>query len=383
MLYWIDTFGNISRYMKERLNSTIQVITDTPTEIRIRIVMDASLPTSIYNVPLTIRSTVPASWGQVIVQQGSTTQTLTPVVEGSEKVVYYNALPNGGDIILLDKPYPVPAITSLDPALSFAGGSAFTLTVTGNNFVSGSIVRWNNSNRTTTYISSTQLSASISASDIASIGTANVRVFNPTPGGGVSNQLTFSIIAKPITVTVNPGQSKTYGDAEPTTFTYTSSDPAATFTGSLSCVPGENVGAHAINLGTLAVVGNNYVITSFISANFDITPKIASVTPDTASKTFGDVDPAFTGDLVGFLPADNVTATYSRIAGETVAGSPYLISATLSPSSVLDNYDITYNTATFSIIPLSAKVSLSNLNHLYDGTAKICHSHDRPAWNDG
>jgi hypothetical protein len=28
-VYWIDTFGNIARYMKERLNSTVQVITDT------------------------------------------------------------------------------------------------------------------------------------------------------------------------------------------------------------------------------------------------------------------------------------------------------------------------------------------------------------------
>ena len=50
--YWIDTFCNISRYMKERLNSTIQLVTDTPSEIRLRIVMDVSLPVSIYNVPL-------------------------------------------------------------------------------------------------------------------------------------------------------------------------------------------------------------------------------------------------------------------------------------------------------------------------------------------
>jgi LPXTG-site transpeptidase (sortase) family protein len=76
------------------------------------------------------------------------------------------------------------------------------------------------------------------------------------------------------------------------------------------------------------------------------------------------------GDLIGFLPADNVTAAYSRVAGETVAGSPYLISATLSPSGVLDNYDITYNTANFAITPLPATVTLSNLNHLYDRTQK-------------
>ena len=53
------------------------------------------------------------------------------------------------------------------------------------------------------------------------------------------------------------------------------------------------------------------------------------MTPAAASKTYGAADPTLTGTLVGFLAADNVTATYSRTAGETVG--PYMISATLSP----------------------------------------------------
>ena len=69
------------------------------------------------------------------------------------------------------------------------------------------------------------------------------------------------------------------------------------------------------------------------------------MTPNAASKMYGDADPALTGTLTGFLAADGVTATYSRTAGETVAGGPYTISATLSPAGVLGNYDITYNTA--------------------------------------
>ena len=75
------------------------------------------------------------------------------------------------------------------------------------------------------------------------------------------------------------------------------------------------------------------------------------MTPNAASKSYGDADPAFTGTLTGFLAADGVTATYSRTAGETVAGSPYTISATLSPAGVLSNYNITYNTANFTITP--------------------------------
>src|SRR5207248_9252721 len=97
-----------------------------------------------------------------------------------------------------------------------------------------------------------------------------------------------------------------------------------------------------------AVVLGNYNIT-YNTANFTINKATASVTPAAASKTYGTADPAFTGTLTGFLAADNVTATYARTAGETVAGSPYTISATLSPAGVLGNYSITHHTGTFTI----------------------------------
>ena len=99
--------------------------------------------------------------------------------------------------------------------------------------------------------------------------------------------------------------------------------------------------------------GNNYAVT-FANTTGVINPLAASVTPNAASKTYGDADPPLTGTLSGFLPADGVAATYSRTAGETVAGSPYTISATLSPVGVLSNYTITYNTADFIINALGA-----------------------------
>ena len=101
---------------------------------------------------------------------------------------------------------PLPTIISLNPSSAYVGGSAFTLTVNGTNYVSGSVVRWNGSARTTTYVNSTQLTASIPASDIISVGSASVTVFNPTPGGGTSNAATFSITYPvPTIITLNPG----------------------------------------------------------------------------------------------------------------------------------------------------------------------------------
>ena len=51
-----------------------------------------------------------------------------------------------------------------------------------------------------------------------------------------------------------------------------------------------------------------------------------------ASKTYGDPDPnpLTTGSGSNFIANDGVSATYSRAAGETVAGNPYHITATLT-----------------------------------------------------
>ncbi len=88
---------------------------------------------------------------------------------------------------------PLPNLTNLSPNSAIAGGQSFTLTVNGTNFVNGSMVRWNGTNRTTTFVGGTQLTAQIPASDLATAGTASVTVFNPAPGGGVSNTANFTI----------------------------------------------------------------------------------------------------------------------------------------------------------------------------------------------
>ena len=81
----------------------------------------------------------------------------------------------------------VPFLNSLVPSATAPGGPAFTLTVTGAGFVSGAVVNWNGSPRTTTFVSVDQLTASITAADIASAATAVVTVTNPAPAGGTSN----------------------------------------------------------------------------------------------------------------------------------------------------------------------------------------------------
>lgn len=84
---------------------------------------------------------------------------------------------------------PPIGTTSSVPAKS----PAFTLTVTGSSLVPCTVVQWNGSPRTTTFVSTTQLNAAIPASDVVAAGTANVSVTTPAPGGGAAGPVTFTI----------------------------------------------------------------------------------------------------------------------------------------------------------------------------------------------
>lgn len=81
---------------------------------------------------------------------------------------------------------PVPSIASLSPNLVQAGGAAFTLTVNGSGFNSASTVNLGGSALVTTFVSSTQLTASVPATGITNYGWSAVTVSNASPGGGVS-----------------------------------------------------------------------------------------------------------------------------------------------------------------------------------------------------
>ena len=87
---------------------------------------------------------------------------------------------------------PTPTLTAIMPATANNGDSPFKLTVTGTNFVSGSTVQWNGSSRPTTFVSSTQLVAAIPASDVASVGTAQITVATTSAGSSASQSFTIN-----------------------------------------------------------------------------------------------------------------------------------------------------------------------------------------------
>jgi uncharacterized membrane protein len=91
---------------------------------------------------------------------------------------------------------PVPHLNQpLIPGAAVPGGSGFTLTVNGTGFVSTSVVQWNGVALATTFVTSSQLTAVVPATNIAAPGTAIITVVSPTPLA-TSNKVFFPISAQ-------------------------------------------------------------------------------------------------------------------------------------------------------------------------------------------
>jgi uncharacterized protein len=190
-----------------------------------------------------------------------------------------------------------PTISLLSPSSVPAGSAQLTLTVTGSNFVPGSLVEWNGGSLATTYVSDTELTAVVPASDLANAGTASVAVNNPTPGGGLSGSLTFTIGAAnpvPSIFSLSPA-SITAGQAA-----FTLSVNGSNF------VPGATVNWNGSALATTVV--SAFQLTATV-------PAANVVAAGTASVTVTNPSPGGTSPAVAFtINGSNLIPTISSLS---------------------------------------------------------------------
>jgi len=125
----------------------------------------------------------------------SLTVTIPPALQvaGPLSLRAITPAPGGGTssavTILISNPAPV--LQTVSPVALSASSANATLTVTGNNFVSGAIVSLGGTNLATTFVSATQLTAVLPAP--YPIGRSNIIVTNPAPSSGASNALTITV----------------------------------------------------------------------------------------------------------------------------------------------------------------------------------------------
>jgi hypothetical protein len=123
---------------------------------------------------------------------------------------------------------PVPQITSISPSAGLGGTSGFTLQIKGSNFVSQSAVTVNGSSRSTAFIDSADLLATLTSADVALAQTLQIGVLNPAPGGGESNAVPLAITnPQPQLTSVSPTSTAAGGTSAVLTLTGTGFDSAS------------------------------------------------------------------------------------------------------------------------------------------------------------
>jgi hypothetical protein len=173
----------------------------------------------------------------------------------------------------------------------------------------------------------------------------------------------LTIEARPVTVTPDSDQGKTYGENDPAALSYTLSSPVGPpalvgtdeLDGALSRASGNNAGTYLIGLGSLSGGPNYDLSLSSTPVYFTIDPRPITVTAEAKSKLFNDPndpDPALTyqvsgGPLVG---SDSFTGSLTRDPGEAV-GQYNILQGTVkvSDGNNGNNYAITYIGAKLTI----------------------------------
>jgi subtilisin family serine protease len=123
------------------------------------------------------------------------------------QITVFNPMPGGGT----SKPLPftydysVPGITSISPTSVPAGSMSFPLTVNGTNLY-GATLYWNGvvAGSIGTNVSNTGAAIDVPYYMIANPGTVTITAKTPSPGGGTSNAITFTITAPITPLTARP-----------------------------------------------------------------------------------------------------------------------------------------------------------------------------------
>ena len=110
---------------------------------------------------------------------------------------------------------PIPVVTGISPPQVHVG--AFTLTISGSEFVNGASVSFGGTALATSFVSSTQLTASGTAAP-AQVGAVTVDVMNPDPGAIGSNNVNAQVVGT-ISVAANVAdrflEQTTFGPTTP------------------------------------------------------------------------------------------------------------------------------------------------------------------------
>jgi Predicted xylanase/chitin deacetylase len=96
--YWVSTFGNVARYIRER--NCLSVAETFNQDSSITLQATDTLDNELYNVPVTIRRLLPQNWSSAIAMQNGLPVHSSIITVDSIAYVMFDVVPDGGDITL-------------------------------------------------------------------------------------------------------------------------------------------------------------------------------------------------------------------------------------------------------------------------------------------
>jgi hypothetical protein len=277
---------------------------------------------------------------------------------GSYAVVVTNPAPGGGTSGALNFAVnnPAPTLTSLSPASAVAGAASQTLTLTGTNFLANSTVTYNGVGHAATFVSSTRLTISLSATDQATAGSYEVVVTNPVPGGGTSSPLSFAVNNPAPTLTSLSPASAVAGAASQTltltgtnflassTVTYNGVGHTATFvsstqlTISLSAADQVTAGSYAVVVTNSAPGGGTSSALNFAVTANNPAPTLTSLSP--ASAVAGAASQTLTLTGTNFVASSTVTYNGVGHTATLVSSTQLTISLSATDQATTGSYAV-------------------------------------------
>jgi 6-phosphogluconolactonase (cycloisomerase 2 family) len=201
---------------------------------------------------------------------------------------------------------------------------------------------------------------------------------SPTLVDPTSRLGNYTVTSNNGTLTVNPAvltftalnTSRLYGDPNPVFVASVAGlkngDPI-TATLASAATAASPVGPYAIVLSLLDPNGKlvNYTA-STINGVLTVNPAPLNVSGGSASRVYGDPNPAFTGSVTGQKNGDVITATFASLATPASPVGSYPVVATLAdPGTKLGNYTINSNNGILTVTPAALTVSAGIASRLY------------------
>jgi hypothetical protein len=95
---WVESMGNVARYIKER--DAVSIAQKDSNSTGITLSITDGLADSIFNFPLSVRRPIPEGWmAATVTQKGKPAEHALATV-GAKKYIMFKVIPDGGDVIL-------------------------------------------------------------------------------------------------------------------------------------------------------------------------------------------------------------------------------------------------------------------------------------------